>query len=237
MYVMTTLRTILKGIGYLALACGLPLATGLYAQSSSSGHNDSYYHNQHGNDPSTQVGTPRYTGHSWTDHLIIEGGAGATAPVGKTLNYANIGWNILLGAGYKFNDRLSLLAEWNFSRMTVPHLLTGAAGDGNEHIWTVDLNPKFNIVRSGRLDGYVIGGGGFSRALTTFNYPANVFAARISTNQGNLDIGIGGEWSLARYEREKLFLEARYERLLSPDTGLPPGYNANLIPVDIGIRW
>ncbi|HVC91752.1 MAG TPA: hypothetical protein VND66_14140 [Acidobacteriaceae bacterium] len=258
MHRLRTLQIILRRMGCLVLTCGLPLVTGLYAQSSSSGYNGSYYTSQHGNGTSSQVQTPRYTGHSWIDDLVLEGGAGATAPVGKTLNYANIGWNILLGTGYKFNDRLSLLAEWNFSRMTVPHMLAGViAGvpDGNQHIWTVDLNPKFNVLRKGRADGYVIGGGGFSRALISFTAPVEIpcgyyyagyygvgctgtiTIAHTSTNQANLDIGIGGEWHLSPYAREKLFLEARYERLLSPNTGLPPGYNANLIPVTIGIRW
>ena len=73
------------------------------------------------------------------DHWIIEGGGGVTPAGGNTQNYANVGWNILLGTGYKFNDRLSLLAEWNFNRMGVPHSLAYASAqtpDGNEHIWT-----------------------------------------------------------------------------------------------------
>ena len=90
----------------------------------------------------------------------------------------------MLGAGYKFNDRLSLLAEWNFNRMGVPHSLAfeqAQVPDGNEHIWTIDLNPKFNVIQRGRTDGYVIGGGGFSRALTSFTFPSMFPAAGIST--------------------------------------------------------
>lgn len=258
MHIRAILQKTFRRTGYLALACGLPLAPGLNAQSSSSSYNRSYSNNQYGNGPTVPKRTPRYTGHNWTDHLVLEAGAGATAPAGKTLNYANTGWNILLGTGYKFNGRLSLLAEWNFNRMVVPHTLAGViAGvpNGNEHIWTVDLNPKFNVIHGERANGYVIGGGGFSRALTSFTAPVEVpcgyyyggyygvgcvgtiTIARTSTNQANLDIGLGGEWKLSPYEREKLFLEARYERLMSPHTGLPPGYNANLIPVTIGIRW
>jgi len=179
-----------------------------------------------------------------------------TPAAGSTQNYANVGWNILLGGGYKFNDRLSLLAEWNFNRLTVPHSLADVlAGvpDGNEHIWTVDLNPKFNVIRRGRMDGYIIGGGGFSRALTNFTVPV-VFAcfdyyfgpypcsgtitvAHTSTNQGNIDIGGGAEWRLSPYERGKLFLEARYLKLFSPNSGLPPGDGAALVPVTFGYRW
>ncbi len=248
----TTLRTALRKVGYLTLACGLPLTLALRAQNSSSSYNY-----QSNNYQSNDRRTPRYTGHSWTDHLVLEGGAGVSVPAGNTQNYANTGYNVLLGGGLKFNDRLSVLAEWNFNRLGVPRTLAGViAGTpgGNEHLWTVDVNPKFNFIHSQRADGYVIGGGGFSRALVNYTVPVevgcgyyyyyyygggcvgNVTVAHTSSNQGNLDIGLGGEWRPSPYEREMLFLEARYEKLFTPK-GLPPGPNATYIPVTIGVRW
>ncbi len=250
----TKLRTALRQTCYLMLACGLLLAANLYAQSSSSsydngpGYDNSPTYNNHR--------TPRYTGHTWTDHLVLEGGAGVTVPGGSTQNYANTGYNVLLGAGLKFNERLSVLGEWNFNRMGVPHSLAAVVAgtpDGNEHLWTLDLNPKFNFIHSGRANGYVIGGGGFSRALTNFTVPVvfncfdyyfgpypcsgTVTVAHTSSNQGNLDIGLGGEWRLSPYERGKVFLEARYLKLFTPNNGLPPGYNAMLVPITFGYRW
>ena len=98
-----------------------------------------------------------------------------------------------------------------------------------------------------------LGGGGFSRALTSFTYPVyvpcyyyyygyggcvgNVTVAKTSTNQGNIDIGIGGEWRVSPYDRGKIFLEARYQRLFSPTSSLPPGGGAGLVPVTLGYRW
>src|SRR6185437_15092631 len=109
-----TLCTALKRTGFLVIACGLLLTTVAYAQSSSSSYNPQYgnspyYNNQTYNNHKT----PRYTGTSALDHWEFEGGGGVTPAAGSTQNYANVGWNILLGGGYKFNDRLSLLAEWN----------------------------------------------------------------------------------------------------------------------------
>jgi hypothetical protein len=253
----TTLRTVMKRIGYLALVCGLPLTAGLYAQNSSSSYNYQYNNPQYNDPQYNNHRTPRYTGHNWTDHWVIEGGAGVTAPASDTQSYANTGYNVLLGTGYKFNDRLSVLAEWNFNRMGVPHSIAGVVAgtpDGNEHIWTIDLNPKFDFIQSGRADGYVIGGGGFSRALINFTVPVvfycfdyyfggypcsgDVTVAQTSTNQGTLDIGLGGEWRLSPYERGKLFLEARYVKLFSPNRGtIPPGPDAALVPVTVGFRW
>jgi hypothetical protein len=258
MYISTTiLRTALKQAGILALTMGLPLSANLNAQSSSSNYNQPpAYNSQYNNGPYNNHGAPRYTGQSWTDHIVLEGGAGVTVPGGETQNYANTGFNILAGAGYKFNNRLSLLGEWTFNRLTVPNSLAAVVAgtpDGNEHIWTIDVNPKFNFIHRGRSDGYVIGGGGFSRALTNFTVPVlfnyydyyfgpypcsgTITVAHASTNQGNIDIGLGSEWRMSPYEKGKIFLEARWERLFGPDNGLPPGPDANLIPITVGYRW
>jgi len=245
----------LKRAAYLTLACGLPLTAGLCAQNSSS--SSDYQSNYQYNNPQYNSNrTPRYTGHSWTDHFVFEAGAGVTPAAGDTQHYANTGYNVLLGTGLKFNDRLSLLAEWNFNRMGVPHTLAGIiAGtpDGNEHLWTLDLNPKFNFIHGDRGNGYVIGGGGFSRALINFTVPVvfycydyyyfgypcsgDVTVSHVSSNQGNLDIGLGGEWRLSPYDRGKLFVEARYLKLFTSNSALPPGKDATLVPVTVGFRW
>jgi hypothetical protein len=252
---MNILPAILKPTGILVLALAATACLNAQNTSSSSSYNSNY--NPNSNQSYNNQRTPRYTGHSWADHLILEGGGGVTPPAGQTQNYANTGWNALLGGGFRFNNRLSLLAEWNFNRLGVPHSLAAViAGvpDGNEHIWTVDLNPKFNLIHVFRTNLYVIGGGGFSRARTSFTYPVLVYCgygygygfggcvgdvtvARTSSNQGNWDIGGGSEWRVSPYERGSLFLEARYERMLTPNNGLPPGPDASYIPVTFGYRW
>jgi hypothetical protein len=271
MSVLYTLQTVLKRIGTVAIVCGLPLTLTGFAQSSSSSYSSSTYtetafspqygngqygnQSYYGNPPSNNHRAPRYTGHSWTDHLILEGGGGVTPAVGNTQNFANTGYNVLLGVGAKFNERLSVLAEWNFNRMGVPHTLAGIiAGvpDGNEHLWTIDVNPKINLIHSGALNVYAIGGGGFSRALVNYTAPVifncydyyfgpypcsgSITVAHTSSNQGNFDIGGGVEWRLNPYERGSLFLETRYLRMFTP-SGLPPGGDASLLPVTFGYRW
>jgi opacity protein-like surface antigen len=249
-----TLRAALRNAGFLVLACGLPLTVAAQAQNTNNDQNsNTYNYNQK---------PPRYTGGSWTDHLVLEGGGGVTAPAAGTQKYANTGFNVLLGAGLRFNNRLSLLAEWNFNRMGVPHSLAQAQAQvpgGNEHIWATMLNPKIDYARSGRFDGYVIGGGGFSRQLTSFTAPVlvpcgygygygfgygyggacsgSVNVAQESSNQGMFDVGTGAEFRFSPYSRFKLFLEARYEKFYTPKRSLPPGYDATLVPVMIGIRW
>jgi hypothetical protein len=265
--IQQVLRRTTKGSKFIALACGLLLAAAGQAQTYSSStvsyspqnsYSSNQYNSQNNNAPYNHK--PRYTGEGWGKHLVLEGGGGVTAAGGDTQNYADTGWNVLLGGGLKFNDRFSLLAEWNFNRMWVPQSLAIEAAQvpaGNEHIWTADLNPKFDIIHGSRTSVYAIGGGGFSRALTSFTYPVyvpcwwgygygygygggctgSVTVAHTSTNQANVDIGMGAEWRVSPYERGNIFLEARYLKLFSPRSILPPGQDATLIPITFGYRW
>lgn len=256
MAISSKFLTFLKRAAFLAIACGLPFTTISRAQTSSSSYNPQYNTGPYYTQTYNNHQPPHYTGHSWMDHWVIEGGAGVTPPAGSTQNWANVGWNVLLGTGYKFNDRLSVLAEWNFNDLGVPHSLAhviAGVPDGSEHLWTADVNPKYNVLRHARTNVYVIGGGGFSRALVNYNAPV-VFAcfdyyfgpypcsgyitvAKTSSNQGNIDIGGGGEWHVSQYERGSLFLEARYLHMFTPDNGLPPGGGAVMVPVTFGFRW
>ena len=201
-------------------------------------------------------------------HLTFEGGGGVTAPVSSTQNYSNTGWNMLLGGGWRFNKRFDLLAEWQFNRMGVPNDLAytqsnGNAAGGNEHIWTAGMDGKYNYIAHSVLNAYVLGGGGFSRQLTSFTAPVllacgysgfsgysgfgysgfggpcvgSVNVSHESSNQGELNVGTGLEWRLSPYERYKIFLEARYLKTYTPNHALPPGYYAQFVPVTIGIRW
>ena len=195
-------------------------------------------------------------------HLTFEGGGGVTAPISSTQNYANTGWNMLLGGGWRFNKRFDLLAEWQFNRMGVPNDLAftqsnGQAVGGNEHIWTAGVDGKYNYVAHSILNAYVLGGGGFSRQLTTFtagvlvpcgysgysgfsgfggysgfggSCVGNVNVSHESSNQGALNVGTGLEWRLSPYERYKIFLEARYLKTYSPQRSiLPPGQTTPVI--------
>ncbi len=110
---------------------------------------------------------------SLTDHLAIEVGAGLNVPSGNTGNVAIVGYSINLGGGWMFNDRIGVLAEYTFNRGNIPHNTLTNIGepDGNVHVWSLTLDPIIYYKTSGHLGGYVIGGGGFYRKLTTFTEP------------------------------------------------------------------
>jgi len=77
---------------------------------------------------------------------------------------------------------------------------------------------------------YYYGGGGGVCA-------GSVNVSQESSNQGMFDVGTGVEFRFSSYSRFKLFVEGRYERFYTPKSNLPPGYNAALVPVMIGVRW
>jgi hypothetical protein len=197
-----------------------------------------------------QYGGGNQTYQSRWSHLAIEGGGGFTAPLGNSSNDLTWGWNVRGGLGWKFSKRLALLGEWEFNRDKIPGRILSQVGEpgGNVHTWSLTLDPVWNYKTSGRVGGYVVGGGGFSRQLTSFTQPVlaqgvycnyfycypvyyttNVVVSHYSSNQGVLNIGTG--LTFGHWENAKLFTEARYEWL---DT---PGHSTQIIPVTFGLRW
>ncbi len=191
---------------------------------------------------------PRYQTR-WS-RLAIEAGGGFTAPAGNSSGDLTWGWNFRGGLGYKFSPKLALMSEYEFDRNKIPGRILFEVGEpgGNVHTWSLTLDPVWNYKTGGRVGGYVTGGGGFYRKLTSFTepvlaqgvycnffycypyyYTTNAVVSHYSSNQGGLNIGTGltfGAWYRARF-----FAEARYEWL---DT---PGHATQIIPATFGLRW
>jgi hypothetical protein len=193
-------------------------------------------------------GNPAYQSR-WS-HLAIEGGGGFTAPLGNSSNDLTWGWNARGGLGWNFSKQFAVLGEWEFNRDKIPGRILSEVGEpgGNVHTWSLTLDPVWNYKTSGPFGGYVTGGGGFSRQLTSFTepvlaqgvyctyfycypvyYTTNVVVSHYSSNQGALNIGTG--LTFGHWENAKLFTEARYEWL---DT---PGHSTQILPVTLGLRW
>jgi Outer membrane protein beta-barrel domain len=203
---------------------------------------------------------PYHTHHTdtLTDHLAVELGAGFNVPSGNTTTWQTVGYSINLGGGWMFNDRLGMLAEYNFNRTSIPtNTLTHInEPDGNVHVWSLTLDPIFYYKTSGRIGGYVTGGGGFYRKLTTFTQPvflgyycdyfygcfpqyANVTLSHFSSNQGGVNIGTGVTFKPNADGKAKFYAEARYVWVDSPKnsaSAIGTG-TVNMFPVTFGFRW
>jgi hypothetical protein len=195
---------------------------------------------------------------TWTDHLAIEGGAGFNAPAGNTNTWQDVGYTINLGGGWMFTNRLGVLAEYGFNHANIPQATLTDIGEpqGNVHVWSLTLDPIFYLKTSGHFGGYVTGGGGFYRKLTSFTEPEyvgdycsyfygcypqyeNVTLSHFSSNQGGANIGLGATWKPNPDGKAKFFAEARYVWVDSPTSSasaIGTG-SVGMFPVTFGFRW
>jgi hypothetical protein len=193
---------------------------------------------------------PRAAYQSHWSRLAVEGGGGFTAPIGNSQADLTYGWNFRGGLGYKFSRDLSLMAEYEFDRNKIPGATLSQVGEpgGNVHTWSLTLDPVLYYKTTGAWGGYITGGGGFYRKLTSFTEPAlaigeycdfffcypyqfttNVTVSHFSSNQFGANLGTGftfGAWNGAKF-----YTEARYEWLNTPGRG------TQMIPVTFGLRF
>ncbi len=208
---------------------------------------------------------PKY-GESDFHHLAIEAGGGFTPIAGNTGRELKLGYNFTVGAGYNLNRHLGLMAEYHFDRLGIQDSLLAAVQassgvsslNGNAHVWSLTLDPIYNIRPKAKFGGYVTGGGGFYRRLTSFTQPiflgyyydyyygyvpqyGNQTISHYSSNQGGLNIGGGFTFRPNSTSSGRIFAEARYEWVNTPsstssNTTFAPG-STKLIPVTLGYRW
>jgi hypothetical protein len=217
---------------------------------------------QNSNDGYGKSGYQKYPdyGQSWFHHLAIEGGAGFDAPVGSTSDRHTFGYNIKLGGGWNFSRRFGALIEYEFNRTGIPNSVLSAVGapDGNTHIWGFTLDPIYYLKNDGGWGGYVTGGYGFYRRLTSFTQPINegygcdfygycypVYGSQtlshFSSNQGGGSIG-GGLTRGVGSGGAKVYVEMRYLHVATPNSssshsGSKQYGGINIIPVTFGIRF
>jgi hypothetical protein len=204
------------------------------AMSSGGGQYQSGYHSQPSSD--------------WMKHLTWEAGAGFTQPLASAGGTATTAWQITVGGGYNFVPKFGILAEYSFNRFGLTQQVIDEAGtdSGNTHLWSTTLEPIFRYKNSGKLGGYIIGGGGFYRALTSFTnntygiyctpfycYPVSgsYVVSHFSSNQGGANLGFGFTFKTDPSNRFAIYTEARYLWL---DT---PGHYSQFIPVSFGARF
>jgi hypothetical protein len=200
----------------------------------------------------------RQSSSSLADHLAIEVGAGLNVAGGNTATWQDVGYSINVGGGWNFNNRFGVLAEYGFNHANIPQDTLTNVGEpnGNVHVWSLTLDPIFYYKTSGHLGGYVTGGGGFYRKLTSFTEPvyvgdycdyfygcypqySNVTLSHFSSNQGGVNIGTGITYKPNTDGKGKFFAEARYVWVDSPATSanaIGTG-TVGMFPITFGFRW
>lgn len=199
-------------------------------------------------------------------HLAIEAGAGFDIPVGNTRSSETFGYNVKFGGGYNFSRRFGVLAEYEFNRLGIPNsFVTATVGSqssqqstlppqGNVHVWGLTLDPIYYYKTTGAWGGYVTGGGGFYRKVTSFTQPVDLgtvfgyygsyeqfgsqLISHFSSNQGGLNIGTGLTHNIGT-GGAKVFAEARYVWVNSPRASATQtgSGKVRLVPITFGIRF
>jgi hypothetical protein len=197
--------------------------------------------------------------HNWT----FEAGGGFSAPVGNDTPYITWGGNFTGGAGFRFSDRLSVLAEYQFMDNKLPGGLISAVNSGcsdcgvtggNSHINSITGSPVVDLTPKWSNGFYLVGGFGYYHKSTNFQSPEeafspyygyyyeNVTVASFTSNQwgGNLGLGVYHRMG-SMYGGDthtQLFAEARYTFLHTPPVTQDNGLGTTeLIPVTIGLRF
>jgi len=210
---------------------------------------------------------------SWS-HVTGEAGGGLNAPIGNDTSsggnsnssgasgnyggpFLTYGGNFTGGLGLRFSPRISLLGEYQFIDDKLPGAFIAAVGTqgGHAHIWSLTLDPVIDLFPKSINSGYVTGGGGLYRKVTSFTDPVegeecyyycgivveNETVYHFSSNQGGVNFGAGFTHRLGGTYGDgqmKLYAEARY---LWIDTPPVAAYNGTgrteAIPITVGVRW
>jgi opacity protein-like surface antigen len=185
-----------------------------------------------------------FTGHA---------GIGATPVVGQPSNQLNTGWHVSAGGGMKFGSEFQTTLDYNYHDFGASRFVLNQIPlpDVNSHMWSLTVNPKFQIPTSSRFSPYAIGGVGYYRRTVELATPTLVqglpFAPILnvllpfvsnqvlgSVSQSGIGGSLGGGFEIKFKEEEsspRFFSEARYEYA---DTGSIP---TRMVPVTVGIRW
>lgn len=198
-------------------------------------------------------------------HMTYEVGGGFNAPSGYSSSYITWGGNFTVGAGYRYNQNLSLNLEYQFIDSKLPGAIIAEAGasGGHVHIWSFTVDPVFEFNPKSAIGFYAVGGGGFYRSVTSFTDPAqqqyctyfycgvvtqNVVVGHYSSNQGGWNVGGGLEHRFAGWSgdgKTRVFAEARYLDVMTPAVttqanGLGTttvGSDTKIVPVTVGLKF
>jgi len=224
--------------------------------------------------PRRRYGRPRYNDSmhnaDGSNKFAFMAGGGASIPVGNFHEYDTPSWGFQVGGGRNFNKKFSVLLQFDYNQfglqgrtianriyvdcptsLQTDGVCTQATDlDGNSHIWSFTLDPKYNFYEGDKYGAYVVAGGGFYHKVTNFTLPenfeecyyycydvtANENVDHYTSNAFGVNAGFGMTYKLSKSANERLYIEGRYVYMLNSQrygytaanvlTTLYQGYNA-----------
>jgi hypothetical protein len=179
-------------------------------------------------------------------------GGGPSVTTNHLNNYVKNGFHFAGGGGIRFAQSVELLGEFNYNELGVQDEAIRAlqVPDGNARILSVTGNIKVPF-GTGRVQPYVIGGGGWYRRTVEFTetavgvvtvfdpwwgfigdvgVPTNRVLGSVSRNAGGVNAGAGISFALGD-NGPRLFAQARWHRAFHSPT------NTTLVPITIGLSF
>jgi hypothetical protein len=215
--------------------------------------------------PRRRYGRPRYNDNSHnadgSNKYTFVAAAGFELPTGNTYHYFNTNFSFQVGGGRQFNKKFAVLAQFDWDEFGVNgatldnqytvynygcpsgSVAAGTCGvplvDGNNHVWSFTLNPKYTFYEGDKYGAYVIGGVGFYHKVTNFTTPeqetvdyygfletvdANATFDHYTSNAPGFNAGFGLTYKFSRFADERFFIEGRY---VFVDNSNRTGYTAS----------
>ncbi len=205
-----------------------------------------------------RYGAPRYRGGNsnadGSEKYTGFAGVGLTIPTGVTHKYDTTSWSFQVGAGRNFNKNFGLDVQFDWDNFGLqgstlnqqayiedPSGTYGLLGDtdGYSHVWSITLDPIYNIKSGDTWGAYVTAGGGFYHKITTFTTPqpfyedyfgeiieveANAPFDSYTSNAPGVNAGFGITYKFSRFSNERLYAEARYVQTFNT---YKPGVNGS----------
>ena len=190
-----------------------------------------------------RYGSPRYRGgntnadgsEKYTGYL----GAGLASPIGTNSNYLSTSWGAQVGAGRNLNKHFGVNLEFAYDHFgmtggTINNQsfryfsdATNANGlDANSHIWSISVQPTYQIYSGQGLGAYITGGVGFYHKVANFTLPQEEtyydpfygygtivvqgLFDHYTSNAPGFDGGVGVTYKFSRFSNERFYAEARY---------------------------
>lgn len=192
-----------------------------------------------------RYGAPRYRGSNTnadgSEKYDAFVGGGFTIPLGDTHKYYTPSWGFQVGGGRNFNKNfgVNLQFDWDefglqsstiqqqiyiYDAVTASTAFDGYL-DGYSHVWSLSVDPIYNLKSGEGLGAYVTAGVGFYHKITTFTYPqdqtlytyygpisyvANAPIDSYTSNAPGVNGGFGITYKFSRFANERLYGEVRY---------------------------
>lgn len=203
--------------------------------------------------PRRRYGRPRYNDSSHnsdgSNKWAFMAGGGLNLPVGNFHEYDTPSWGFQAGGGRNFNKKFGVLLQFDYDHFglqgrTIANriyvdcptldqtegLCTQATSlDGNAHIWSFTIDPKYNFYEGDKYGAYVVVGAGFYHKVTNFTLPetgeecyyycyevtANETVDHYTSNAFGVNAGFGLTYKLSKFANERLYVEGRYVYMLN----------------------